>query len=139
MRESKPRQPIRSRVYYRERRKKVAEMRALGMSYDAISRQIEVHGFAPVSPSQVYLDHKQYLKETQEYIVTLEHKAEIIEKLETLFALALKSYNEAQRQTKDGRRVPDPYAQGILLQRAMEILERLAEMCGFMSRKCHCR
>ena len=31
--------------------------------------------------------------------------------------------------------MPDPYAQGTLLQRAVEILERLAELSGFISRK----
>jgi hypothetical protein len=45
------------------------------------------------------------------------------------------AYKDAQRQNKDGSRVPDPYAQGILLQRAVEILERLAELSGFISRK----
>ena len=122
MKESKPRQPIRSRVYYRERRKKVAEMRALGMPYETIAKQIEVHGFTRVSGSQVYLDHKQYLKETQEHLHTQEHRAELIEKLNTLFSLALKAYHEARRQHKDGSSVPDPYAQGVLIQRAMEIV-----------------
>jgi DNA-binding transcriptional MerR regulator len=134
MKESKPRQPIRSRVYYSERRKKVAEMRALGMPYETIAKQIEVHGFTRIESSQACRDHQQYLAETRDYLQTQEHKAELIQKLETLFSLALKSYNEAMRVGKDGRRVPDPYAQGVLLQRAIEIVERLAELCGFLGR-----
>jgi len=34
-----------------------------------------------------------------------------------------------------GVKIPDPYAQALLLQRAMEILERLAELSGFIARK----
>jgi hypothetical protein len=58
-----------------------------------------------------------------------------VTKLEGLFSLALMAYKDAQRQTKGGTTIPDPYAQGILLQRAMEILERLAELYGFLSRR----
>jgi hypothetical protein len=58
-----------------------------------------------------------------------------VTKLEGLFSLALMAYKDALRQTKEGTKIPDPYAQGILLQRAVEILERLAELSGFISRK----
>jgi len=65
----------------------------------------------------------------------VERKSEIVTKLEGLFSLALMAYKDAQRQNKDGVKIPDPYAQAILLQRAVEILERLAERSGFISRK----
>ena len=56
-------------------------------------------------------------------------------KFEGLFSLAIMAYKDAQRQTKEGTKIPDPYAQRILLQRAVEILERLAELSGFISRR----
>jgi len=66
---------------------------------------------------------------------SVERKSEIVTKLEGFFSLAIMGYKDAQRQGKDGSKVPDPYAQGILLQRAAEILEKLAELSGFISRK----
>jgi aromatic ring hydroxylase len=75
------------------------------------------------------------MKESAKALNSVERKSEIVTKLEGLFSLALMAYKDAQRQNKDGSRVPDPYAQGILLQRAVEILERLAELSGFISRK----
>ena len=45
------------------------------------------------------------------------------------------AYKDAQRQTKEGTKIPDPYAQALLLQRAAEILEKLAELYRFISRR----
>lgn len=56
-------------------------------------------------------------------------------KFEGLFSLAIMAYKDAQRQTKEGTKIPDPYAQAILLQGAAEILEKLAELYGFISRR----
>jgi hypothetical protein len=75
------------------------------------------------------------MQENAKALNSVERKSEIVTKLEGLFSLALMAYKDAQRQNKDGSRVPDPYAQGILLQRAVEILERLAELSGFISRR----
>jgi aromatic ring hydroxylase len=75
------------------------------------------------------------MQENAKALNSVERKSEIVTKMEGLFSLAIMAYKDAQRQNKDGVKIPDPYAQGILLQRAMEILEKLAELYGFISRK----
>jgi len=128
--------PIRGRVYYEERRKRVAELRAIGnLTFDQIGERICAYGFEPMTGERAWRDYQLYMKESAKALNSVERKSEIVTKLEGLFSLALMAYKDAQRQNKDGSRVPDPYAQGILLQRAVEILERLAELSGFISRK----
>ena len=75
------------------------------------------------------------MQENAKALNSVERKSEIVTKLEGLFSLAIMAYKDAQRQTKEGTKIPDPYAQAILLQRAVEILEKLAELSGFISRK----
>ncbi|MFH0777236.1 MAG: hypothetical protein V2A71_01265 [Candidatus Eisenbacteria bacterium] len=128
--------PIRSRVYYEERRKRVAELRTIGnLSFDQIGERIATYGFEPMTGDRAWRDYRLYMKESAKALNSVEHRSEIVTKFEGLFSLAIMAYKDAQRQTKEGTRVPDPYAQGILLQRAMEILERLAELYGFLSRR----
>jgi hypothetical protein len=127
---------IRGRVYYEERRKRVAELRAIGnLTFEQIGERITAYGFEPMSKERAWRDYQLCMQENAKALNSVERKSEIVTKLEGLFSLALMAYKDAQRQNKDGSRVPDPYAQGILLQRAVEILERLAELSGFISRK----
>jgi hypothetical protein len=128
--------PIRGRVYYEERRKRVAELRTIGnLTFDQIGERICAYGFEPMTGERAWRDYQLYMKESAKALNAVEHRSEIVTKFEGLFSLAIMAYKDAQRQTKEGTKVPDPYAQGILLQRAMEILERLAELSGFISRK----
>ncbi|MCX5800874.1 MAG: hypothetical protein NTX17_05745 [Candidatus Eisenbacteria bacterium] len=128
--------PIRGRVYYEERRKRVAELRAIGnLTFDQIGERITAYGFEPMTGERAWRDYQLCMKENAKALNSVERKSEIVTKLEGLFSLALMAYKDAQRQTKEGTRIPDPYAQAILLQRAVEILERLAELSGFISRK----
>jgi hypothetical protein len=128
--------PIRGRVYYEERRKRVAELRAIGnLTFDQIGERICAYGFEPMTGERAWRDYQLYMKESAKALNAVEHRSEIVTKFEGLFSLAIMAYKDAQRQTKEGTKVPDPYAQGILLQRAMEILERLAELYGFLSRR----
>jgi hypothetical protein len=128
--------PIRGRVYYEERRKRVAELRAIGnLTFEQIGERITAYGFESMSKERAWRDYQLCMQENAKALNSVERKSEIVTKLEGLFSLALMAYKDAQRQNKDGSRVPDPYAQGILLQRAVEILERLAELSGFISRK----
>jgi hypothetical protein len=128
--------PIRGRVYYEERRKRVAELRAIGnLTFEQIGERITAYGFERMTKERAWRDYQLCMQENAKALNSVERKSEIVTKLEGLFSLALMAYKEAQRQNKDGTRVPDPYAQGILLQRAVEILERLAELSGFISRK----
>jgi hypothetical protein len=127
---------IRGRVYYEERRKRVAELRAIGnLTFDQIGERITAYGFEPMTGERAWRDYQLYMKESAKALNAVEHRSEIVTKFEGLFSLAIMAYKDAQRQTKEGTKVPDPYAQGILLQRAMEILERLAELYGFLSRR----
>jgi len=127
---------IRGRVYYEERRKRVAELRAIGnLTFEQIGERITTYGFDSMSKERAWRDYQLCMQENAKALNSVERKSEIVTKLEGLFSLALMAYKDAQRQNKDGSRVPDPYAQGILLQRAVEILERLAELSGFISRK----
>jgi hypothetical protein len=127
---------IRGRVYYEERRKRVAELRAIGnLTFEQIGERITAYGFEPMTKERAWRDYRLCMQENAKALNSVERKSEIVTKLEGLFSLALMAYKDAQRQTKDGSRVPDPCAQGILLQRAMEILERLAELSGFLSRR----
>jgi len=127
---------IRGRVYYEERRKRVAELRAIGnLTFEQIGERITAYGFEPMSKERAWRDYQLCMQENAKALNSVERKSEIVTKLEGLFSLAIMAYKDAQRQNKDGSRVPDPYAQGILLQRAVEILERLAELSGFISRK----
>jgi hypothetical protein len=128
--------PVRGKVYYEERRKRVAELRAIGnLTFEQIGERITTYGFERMPKERAWLDYQLFMKESAKALNSVERKSEIVTKLEGLFSLALMAYKDAQRQNKDGSRVPDPYAQGILLQRAVEILERLAELSGFISRK----
>jgi hypothetical protein len=128
--------PIRGRVYYEERRKRVAELRAIGnLTFEQIGERITAYGFEPMTGERAWRDYQLYMKESAKALNAVEHRSEIVTKFEGLFSLAIMAYKDAQRQTKEGTKVPDPYAQGILLQRAMEILERLAELYGFLSRR----
>jgi len=128
--------PRRGRVYYEERRKRVAEFRAIGnLTFEQIGERITTYGFEPMTKERAWKDYELFMQENAKALNSVERKSEIVTKLEGLFSLALMAYKDAQRQNKDGSRVPDPYAQGILLQRAVEILERLAELSGFISRK----
>jgi hypothetical protein len=128
--------PIRGRVYYEERRKRVAELRTIGnLTFDQIGERICAYGFEPMTGERAWRDYQLYMKESAKALNAVEHRSEIVTKFEGLFSLAIMAYKDAQRQTKEGTKVPDPYAQGILLQRAMEILERLAELYGFLSRR----
>ena len=127
---------IRGRVYYEERRKRVAELRAIGnLTFEQIGERITAYGFQPMSKERAWRDYQLCMQENAKALNSVERKSEIVTKLEGLFSLAIMAYKDAQRQGKDGSKVPDPYAQGILLQRAAEILERLAELSGFISRK----
>ena len=127
---------IRGRVYYEERRKRVAELRAIGnLTFEQIGERITAYGFEPMTKERAWRDYQLCMQENAKALNSVERKSEIVTKLEGLFSLAIMAYKDAQRQNKDGSRVPDPYAQGILLQRAVEILERLAELSGFISRK----
>ena len=128
--------PIRGRVYYAERRKRVAELRTIGnLTFDQIGERISTYGFEPMTGERAWRDYQLFMEESSKALNSIERKSEIVTKMEGLFSLALMAYKDAQRQNKDGVKIPDPYAQGILLQRAMEILERLAELSGFISRK----
>jgi hypothetical protein len=136
VRRGKRQHPVRGKVYYEERRKRVAELRAIGnLTFEQIGERITTYGFERMPKERAWLDYQLFMKESAKALNSVERKSEIVTKLEGLFSLALMAYKDAQRQTKDGSRVPDPYAQGILLQRAVEILERLAELSGFISRK----
>jgi len=127
---------VRGKVYYEERRKRVAELRAIGnLTFEQIGERITAYGFEPMCKERAWRDYQLCMQENAKALNSVERKSEIVTKLEGLFSLALMAYKDAQRQNKDGSRVPDPYAQGILLQRAVEILERLAELSGFISRK----
>ena len=88
-----------------------------------------------MSKERAWRDYQLCMQEYAKALNSVERKSEIVTKLEGLFSLALMAYKDAQRQTKEGTKIPDPYAQGILLQRAVEILEKLAELSGFISRK----
>jgi hypothetical protein len=127
---------VRGKVYYEERRKRVAELRAIGnLTFEQIGERITTYGFEPMTKERAWRDYQLCMQENAKALNSVERKSEIVTKLEGLFSLALMAYKDAQRQNKDGTRIPDPYAQGILLQRAVEILERLAELSGFISRK----
>jgi hypothetical protein len=127
---------VRGKVYYEERRKRVAELRAIGnLTFEQIGERITTYGFEPMTKERAWRDYQLFMEENAKALNSIERKSEIVTKLEGLFSLALMAYKDAQRQNKDGSRVPDPYAQGILLQRAVEILERLAELSGFISRR----
>jgi hypothetical protein len=128
--------PVRGQVYYEERRKRVAELRVIGnLTFEQIGERITAYGFAPITNDRACRDYQLFMQESAKTLNAVEHRSEIVTKFEGLFSLALMAYKDAQRQNKDGSRVPDPYAQGILLQRAVEILERLAELSGFISNK----
>ena len=133
---SRPRRKIRKWVYYEERRKRVAELRTIGnLTFEQIGQRITTYGFEPLTAERAWRDYQLFMRESAKALNAVERKSEIVTKMEGLFSLAIMAYKEAQRQSKDGSKVPDPYAQGILLQRAMEILEKLAELYGFISRK----
>jgi len=133
---SRRKHPVRGKVYYEERRKRVAELRVIGnLTFEQIGERITAYGFAPITNDRACRDYQLFMQESSKALNSVERKSEIVTKLEGLFSLAIMAYKDAQRQTKDGARVPDPYAQAVLLQRAMEILERLAELSGFISRK----
>ena len=130
------RHPVRGRVYYEERRKRVAELRVIGnLTFEQIGERITAYGFAPITNDRACRDYQLFMKENAKVLNSVERKSEIVTKLEGLFSLAIMAYKDAQRQTKEGTKIPDPYAQALLLQRAVEILERLAELSGFISRK----
>jgi hypothetical protein len=123
-------------VYYEERRKRVVELRVIGnLTFEQIGERITAYGFEPMTNDRAWRDYQLFMKENAKALNTVERRGEIVAKLEGLFSLAIMAYKDAQRQNKDGTRVADPYAQGILLQRAAEILERLAELCGFVTRR----
>ena len=133
---AQPRRRIRGKVYYEERRKRVAELRAIGnLTYEQIGQRITTYGFEPLTAERAWRDYQLFMKESAKALNAVEHRSEIVTKFEGLFSLAIMAYKDAQRQTKEGPKIPDPYAQGILLQRAVEILERLAELSGFLSRR----
>jgi hypothetical protein len=112
---------IRGRVYYEERRKRVAELRAIGnLTFEQIGERITAYGFEPMTKERAWRDYQLCMQENAKALNSVERKSEIVTKLEGLFSLALMAYKDAQ---------------GILLQRAVEILERLAELSGFISRK----
>jgi hypothetical protein len=132
----KTKRPIRSRVYYEERRKRVAELRVIGnLTYEQIGQRITAYGFEPITDDRALRDYRLFMQENAKALNSVERKSEIVTKLEGLFSLAIMAYKDAQRQTKEGTKIPDPYAQALLLQRAAEILERLAELSGFISRR----
>jgi hypothetical protein len=136
IRTSPSKRPRRGRVYYEERRKRVAELRAIGnLTFEQIGERITAYGFASMSKERAWKDYEFFMQENAKALNSVERKSEIVTKLEGLFSLALMAYKDAQRQTKEGTKIPDPYAQAILLQRAAEILEKLAELSGFISRK----
>jgi len=127
---------VRGKVYDEERRKRVAELRAIGnLTFEQIGERITTYGFEPMCKERAWRDYQLCMQENAKALNSVERKSEIVTKLEGLFSLALMAYKEAQRQNKDGVKIPDPYAQAVLLQRAVEILERLAELSGFISRK----
>jgi len=127
---------VRGKVYYEERRKRVAELRAIGnLTFEQIGERITTYGFEPMCKERAWRDYQLCMQENAKALNSVERKSEIVTKLEGLFSLAIMAYKEAQRQNKDGVKIPDPYAQALLLQRAVEILERLAELSGFISRK----
>jgi len=127
---------VRGKVYYEERRKRVAELRAIGnLTFEQIGERITTYGFEPMCKERAWRDYQLCMQENAKALNSVERKSEIVTKLEGLFSLALMAYKDAQRQNKDGVKIPDPYAQALLLQRAVEILERLAELSGFISRK----
>jgi hypothetical protein len=127
---------VRGKVYYEERRKRVAELRAIGnLTFEQIGERITTYGFEPMCKERAWRDYQLFMQENAKALNSIERKGEIVTKMEGLFSLTIMAYKDAQRQGKDGERIPDPYAQGILLQRAMEILEKLAELYGFISRK----
>jgi len=128
--------PVRGKVYYMERRKRVAELRTIGnLTFDQIGERICAYGFEPMTGERAWRDYQLYMKESAKALNAVERKSEIVTKLEGLFSLAIMAYKDAQRQGKDGVKIPDPYAQALLLQRAAEILEKLAELSGFIARK----
>ena len=127
---------VRGKVYYEERRKRVAELRALGnLTFEQIGERITTYGFEPMCKERAWRDYQLFMEENAKALNSIECKSEIVTKLEGPFSLAIMAYKEAQRQNRDGVKIPDPYAQAILLQRAMEILERLAELSGFIARR----
>ena len=127
--------PIRGRVYYEERRKRVAELRAIGnLTFEQIGERITTYGFEPMSKERAWRDYQIFMEENAKALYAVERKSEIVTKLEGLFSLAIMAYKDAKRQTKDGTRVSDPYAQALLLQRAAEILEKLAQLYGLVTR-----
>jgi len=127
---------VRGKVYYEERRKRVAELRAIGnLTFEQIGERITTYGFEPMCKERAWRDYQLCMQENAKALNSVERKSEIVTKLEGLFSLAIMAYKDAQRQTKEGVKIPDPYAQAILLQRAVEILEKLAELSGFISRK----
>jgi len=133
---SRPRRKIRKWVYYEERRKRVAELRTIGnLTFEQIGQRITTYGFAPLTAERAWRDYQLFMRESAKALNAVERKSEIVTRMEGLFSLAIMAYKDAQRQNKDGVKIPDPYAQAILLQRAMEILERLAELSGFIARK----
>ena len=127
---------VRGKVYYEERRKRVAELRAIGnLTFEQIGERITTYGFEPMCKERAWRDYQLCMQENAKALNSVERKSEIVTKLEGLFSLAIMAYKDAQRQNKDGVKIPDPYAQALLLQRAVEILERLAELSGFISRR----
>lgn len=125
------RRPIRSRVYYQERRKRVAELRVIGnLTFEQIGQRITAYGFEPVTTERAWRDYQLYMAECTKALNAVDQKAEVVARLEGLFALAIMAYKDAERQEKDGRRSADPYARALLLQRATDIAVKLGELVG---------
>jgi len=128
---TKPRRPIRSRAYYEERRKRVTELRVIGnLTFEQIGQRITTYGFEPITTERAWRDFQIYMTESAKALDAIEQKAEVIARLEGLFALAIMAYKDAERVEKDGRRFADPYARALLLQRATEIAVKLGEIVG---------
>jgi hypothetical protein len=105
----------RGKVYYEERRKRVAELRAIGnLTFEQIGERITAYGFEPMGKERVWKDYELFMKESSKALNSVERKSEIVTKMEGLFSLAIMAYKDAQDRTRR-REDPDPYAQAILL------------------------
>jgi hypothetical protein len=64
---------------------------------------------------RAWRDYQLYMKESAKALNAVERKSEIVTKLEGLFSLAIMAYKDAQRQTKEGTKIPGPLCAGYLV------------------------
>ena len=74
--------PIRGRVYYEERRKRVAELRAIGnLTFEQIGERITTYGFESMTKERAWRDYQLFMEENAKALNAVERKSEIVTRI----------------------------------------------------------